>query len=333
MKVLVTGGAGFLGMAIVKLLISRGYEVNTYSRGTYPELEKIGAKHFTGDLLEVEKLTQAAQGCEGVFHAAAKAGIWGKYQNFYDANVLGTENVINLCLRTGIDRCVYTSSPSVAYGPAGSEGLNEEQAPYPNSFKASYPQTKAIAEKHVLQINGDNLATAAIRPHLIWGPGDHHFLPRLVRKSRAGKLSLIGNKQNLVDCIYIDNAAMAHIQLFENLAIHSPVAGKAYFISQDNPIPISDLINKILEAAGAPPVVKRISPTAAYMAGALLERIYRLLRISKEPRITRFVAEQLSTPHWFDISAAKKDFGYQPTISIDEGMMYLKEWIEHHPIK
>ncbi len=332
MRAFVTGGGGFLGKAVIKQLLGRGYEVISYSRSDYPELKTMGVKHVLGDMNESDKLIEAMRGSDVVFHIAAKAGIWGKYDDFYNANVVGTENIIDACQKLGIKKLVYTSTPSVIYRNSGIEGENEKSLPYPEHFEGFYPQTKAIAEKLVLEANNENLSTVALRPHLIWGPGDHHFLPRLIDRSKAGKLRILGNDKNLVDSVYIDNAATAHLQALDKLTPNSNVAGKAYFITQDQPIPIADLINKILVAANAPIVTKKISPKIAYFAGFVLEKIYTIFNLKGEPPMTRFLAKQLSTPHWFDISAAKNDFGYREEVSIDQGMINLSEWIkETHP--
>ena len=330
MKYFLTGGGGFLGLAMVRGLRKAGHEVVTYSRGDYPELSELGCTHIRGDLQDLDALTEASKGCDGVFHVAAKAGIWGRFGDFYAANVVGTQNVLLACFRNGIEKLVYTSTPSVVHDGEGSEG-KDESLPYPKSFLAHYPATKALAEQEVLAADGDKLATVALRPHLIWGPRDHHFLPRLVSKAKAGKLRILGDEPNKVDSIYIDSAARAHLLAMEHLAPGSQVSGKAYFISQNEPIPVAELINKILHAAGVEPVTRSLSPKIAYAAGALCETLYGAFGLKAEPPITRFVAKQLSTPHWYNVDAARKDFGFSPEISIDEGMEKLAAWIREEP--
>ncbi len=326
MKLFVTGGGGFLGHAIVRLLFAHRHEVVTFSRGGYPTFDQLGVTHFQGDLSDYAVLKKAMMGCEAVFHVAAKTGVWGKYEDFYMANVTGTENVLQACRELGIRNLVFTSSPSVVYHGKDSEGHNES-LPYPKKYDAYYPQTKAIAEKLVMAANDASLKTVSLRPHLIWGPEDPHFLPRLFEKSKAGKLRILGNSINRVDCIYIDNAAKAHLQAFTRLLLNpTQVEGKTYFISQDVPIPIATLINQLLAIANIPPVTKHLSPGIARFAGRLLETTYRILRISAEPAITLFLAKQLSTSHWYDISAAKQDFGYEVEVSIEEGMERLQAW-------
>lgn len=327
MRALVTGGGGFLGKAIVKLLLAEGWQVRSFSRNEYPELTQLGVKHCCGRLDDYSAVRSAALGCDMVFHVAAKAGVWGTFDDFYYANVVGTQNVIQACREHGIKRLVYTSSPSVVFDGSDMEGV-DESVPYPEHFHAYYPQTKAQAEKLVLAANDQNLATVALRPHLIWGPEDNHLVPRILEQGKRGALRKIGRHDCLVDTIYIDNAAEAHLQAADRLATGSEVAGKAYFLSNGEPLPLWDIVNRILAAGNIPPVTKTVSPTLAYVVGAILEKVYALFRLPGEPRMTRFVARELSTAHWFDLTNARQDFGYQPQVSIDEGLHRLQAWLE-----
>lgn len=324
MRALVTGGGGFLGSAIVRQLRARGDEVVSFSRGNYPELTALGVEQRRGDLCDVNALVEAALGCGIVFHVAAKAGIWGTFQEYHQANVAGTENVIAACRIHSINRLVYTGSPSVVFDGSDVEGGNES-LPYPAHFEAHYPHTKAIAEQAVLAANSPSLATVSLRPHLIWGPGDNHLVPRIIAKARAGKLRRIGSRSCMVDTVYVDNAAEAHLNAADRLAPGAPPAGKAYFISNGEPLPLWEMVNRILAAAGLPPVTRSVSPSVAYLAGTVCEAAWKALRLSGEPPMTRFVAKELATAHWFDISAAKKDLGYEPRVSIAEGLKRLQE--------
>lgn len=327
MKVLVTGGGGFLGKAIVELLLEQGTEVCSFARNLYPQLTQLGVEQFVGDLTDLSAVIKAADGCDLIYHVAAKAGVWGGYEEFYQPNVIGTKNVIQACRKCEITRLVYTSSPSVVFDGSDMEGV-DESVPYPTHFHSWYPQTKAEAEQLVLAANDASLATVALRPHLIWGPGDNHLVPRILERGRAGTLRRIGDSPCLVDSVYIDNAAIAHLQAAEKLSVGSVVAGKTYFISNDEPRPLWDIINRILAAGDLPGVTKTISPAAAYAAGAVLETLYRLFKLSGEPRMTRFVAKELSTAHWFNLNAAKEDFGYHPEVSLDEGIRHLQKWLQ-----
>ncbi len=327
MKYLVTGGGGFLGGAVVKVLQTRGDDVVSFSRNQYPELEKSGVCHISGDLNDGIALKNAASGCDGIFHVAAKAGVWGPWNAFYSANVTGTERVIEVCRTLGISRLVYTSSPSVVFHGGDMEGVDEGIG-YPDHYETHYPATKAMAEQSVISANDDELATVTLRPHLIWGPGDPHLVARIVARGKAGKLRKIGAEPKLIDSVYVDNAAQAHVNAMDRLTPGSKISGKTYFITNGEPMPVWELVNGILAAAGVQPVVKTISPKLAYAAGAVLETIYKLFRIKNEPMMTRFVARELSTAHWFNIDAARRDLDYDPEVSIDEGLERLQKWFE-----
>lgn len=323
MRALVTGGGGFLGKAIVERLLERGDEVRSLQRGDYPELDALGVDTRRGDLADAAVVDAAVEGCDAVFHVAAKAGVWGPYEEYHRANVVGTENVLAACLRHGVQKMIYTSTPSVVHSGSDVEGV-DESAPYAEHFETAYPATKAVAEKQVLAANGKDLLTVALRPHLIWGPGDNHLVPRIVDRARSGRLRLVGGGTKLVDSIYIANAADAHLLAADRLAPDAACAGRAYFLSQGEPVPMVDLINGILAAAGEPPCKKTISPGMAYAAGALLEGAFRLFRARAEPPMTRFVARQLATAHWYNLSAARRDLGYEPRVSIAEGLEELR---------
>lgn len=323
MKALVTGGGGFLGGAIVRQLLGRGDEVVAFQRGDYPALAQLGAQVIRGDLADAEAIAGAAEGVDAVFHVAAKAGVWGSYDSYYQANVVGTRHVVAACVRHNIPKLIYTSSPSVTFAGHDENGVDESH-PYPEKYLTAYPKTKALAEQHVLQMNGPGLQTVALRPHLIWGPGDHHLVPRIIERARAGKLKLIGDGQNKVDSTYIDNAAHAHLAAHDALTTHTTApAGKAYYISNDEPLPMVELLNGILGAAGEPPVTRSVSPKLAYAVGAALEIVHGLLHIKSEPIMTRFVARQLSTAHWYDLTAARRDLHYNPPVTQDEGFERL----------
>lgn len=326
MKVLVTGGGGFLGGAIIDQLLARGCTVRSFARGDYPELVAKGVQNIRGDLANGESITAAVAGCDAVIHTAAKAGVWGSYESYFEANVTGTRNVILACKAHAIPKLVYTSTPSVTFAGADEDGVDESM-PYAETFLCHYAETKAQAERDVLAANGGTLSTVALRPHLIWGPGDHHLVPRVVERARAGRLKLVGDGRNRVDATYIDNAAAAHLCALDALTPEAACAGRAYYISNGEPVPMGDLLNQILGAAGLPPVMRHVPPAVAYLAGALLEKIYGALGKEEEPIMTRFVAKQLATAHWFDIGAARRDLGYHPEITMAEGMKRLAAWL------
>ncbi|SUI70240.1 2-alkyl-3-oxoalkanoate reductase [Shewanella baltica] len=360
----VTGAGGFLGKAICLRLLAAGIKVTGFARGHYPELEALGVVMLQGDLVNKDQLQQSMQGCDIVFHVASKAGVWGDRDSYFCPNVKGAANVIAACKTLKINKLVYTSTPSVTFAGQDESGI-DESTPYATSFLNYYAHSKAIAEKMMLDANqvGDvsventavtqatqatisginsastqvsipvttqatalyALKTVALRPHLIWGPGDPHLVPRVLARGRLDKLKLVGREDKLVDTIYIDNAAYAHVLAALELCQAKPKCqGKAYFLSNDEPITMAKMLNLILACDALPPVTKRVPQSVAYVAGAVLETVYFLLKKQEEPMMTRFVARQLSCSHYFDISAAKRDLGYRALISINEGMARLK---------
>jgi nucleoside-diphosphate-sugar epimerase len=323
--VLVTGGGGFLGRAIIERLRQRGEHVRSFARGDYPELAAIGVEVLRGDLTDHNAVTAACRDCDIVVHVAGRAGLWGRYADYYEPNVRGTENVIAACRANGVSRLIVTSSPSVVFCGADMENA-DESAPYPARHRSHYSATKALAEQAVLAANDVNLRTLALRPHLIWGPGDNHIVPQLVARARAGKLRQIGDGRNRVDSTYIDNAADAHLRAADALAANPAAGGRAYFIGNGEPRPVWELINGILAAAGLPPVRRKVARRTARTIGGLLELTYTALHIQSEPRMTRFLVDELTTSHWFNLAAARKELGYEPTVSIDEGLRRLAQW-------
>lgn len=322
MRALVTGGGGFLGGAIVDALLARGAEVASLARGDYPALTAKGVRTHRGDLADPDAVRAAAADCDVVFHVAALPGAWGPYQRFFDTNVVGTRNVIAACRAHGIDRLVYTSTPSVVHGGGDIEG-DDNSVPYPDHFEAHYPATKAIAEQEVLAANGADLKTVALRPHLIWGPGDNHLIPRILARQKAGRLKLVGGGEKLVDTVYVDNAAAAHLAAADRLAGDAACAGKAYFVTNEEARPQKAIINGILAAAGLPPCDASIPAGVAVFAGAIMEGVWTILRREDEPLMTRFIARQLATAHWYDTTATREEVGYTPAISLDEGFERL----------
>jgi 2-alkyl-3-oxoalkanoate reductase len=337
MNALVTGGGGFLGGALVRRLLERGNKVRSFSRGNYPVLQALGVETLQGSLADPEAVGRAACGCDVLFHVAAKAEMWGTRRSFEEANVLGTRHAIDACRRHGVGRLVFTSSPSVVFDGKDQEGV-DESAPYPDRFLAHYPRTKAESEHLVLKANGNDLATVALRPHLIWGPGDTHLVAHIISRAKSGKLRFIGGGENLIDTTYIDNAVEAHLLAAERLGSDplpgaKPIDGRAFFITNDEPLPLRDVVNMILKAAGIAPVERTVPVPIALFLGHLLEMAYRILPLRGEPLLTRFVVKELSTAHWFDISAARRDLGYAPSVSLREGAECLRAWFEEEARK
>jgi nucleoside-diphosphate-sugar epimerase len=309
---------------VVRRLVARGEVVRSLQRQDSPALRELGVDIVRADLADRDAVIQAAKGCDAVIHIAAKTGVWGPCADYYRANVLGTRNVLEACAKNGIRRLVYTSTPSVIHAGGDVEGV-DESAPLATHFETAYPATKAEAERLVLAANGPELGVVILRPHLIWGPDDPQLTARILARGKAGRLRLVGKGLKRIDSIFIDNAVDAHLLALDRVAPGAGCAGKAYFITQGEPIPQRDLINGMLKAGGLPPCEKSISPKAAYAIGFVMEIIWRALNRQDEPLMTRFVAKQLATAHWYDISAAKRDLGYEPAISVTQGLQVLEK--------
>ncbi len=324
MRCLVTGGGGFLGGAIARRLLARADHVRVLGRRPYPELAALGAECLAGDLRDPAAVRRAAAGCETVFHAAAKVGLWGRYADYYETNVAGTRHVLDACRQEGVRALVFTGSPSVVLDGRDCEGV-DESAPYAGRYDSHYSRTKALSEELVLCADSSDLATVSLRPHLIWGPGDPNVTARILERGRAGRLFRLGGLNKLVDTTYVDDAAEAHLLAASRLSVSPSLGGRAYFISAGDPRPIWDVVNGILAAAGLPSVERSV-PLWAARAGALAcEAAWRML--PGEPPLSRFLVAQLSTAHWFDIGAARRDLGYRPSVSTEEGLRRLKDWL------
>jgi 2-alkyl-3-oxoalkanoate reductase len=330
-KILVTGGGGFLGSALAAMARGRGLSVRSLARRFYPHLQKLGVEQIQGDIADLPTALHAIEGCQTVFHTAAKAGLWGPESEYERVNVQGTKNVIAACRRGGARRIIFSSSPSVVFNGRAMEGA-DETAPYPDRYDAAYPRTKALAERLVVESNSPDLAAVSIRPHLIWGPGDNNLLPRIISRAKSGRLRRIGGGEPRIDPIYIDNAATAHFLAADRLEPGSPIAGKIYFVTQGEIIPLWEMIDRLLHAAGLAPVLRSISRPLAIATAGLLELGYVLSHQSSEPPLTRFLVRQLSTTHWFSIDAARRDLGYEPKVTIAEGMRRLREHLRAEPV-
>lgn len=322
---LVTGGTGFLGRRLVERLLGQGRRVTVLARRAAPDLAARGVEFVSCDLADTDKVRAACRDAATVFHVAAKVGVWGPYLPFYRANVLGTRAIIEGCRAHGVRRLIYTSTLSVVYNGRDIADA-DESLPLARTCPAAYPLTKALAEREVLAACSAALRTVALRPHLIFGAGDPHLVPRVVRSARAGRLRVVGSGRNRVDLVHVENVVDAH--LLAELALSNsqepPVAGgKAYFITNGEPVVLWEWINDLLRSLGVPAVSRHLSLPAATALGAACEALWRVMPLRGEPPMTRFVARELASDHWANINAARCDLGYAPRISMAAGTAEL----------
>ena len=327
MKILVTGGGGFLGKHVVADLLKEDHQVVSYQRSTHPQLTKLGVDVRCGSLTEADHLEQALSGCEAVIHIAAKAGVWGPRDDYFTTNVDGTKVLLEAMRKMGIRKLVNCSSPSVVFNGGSFDG-EDESLPYGGNWLFAYPESKAVAEQLALEWGREGHGKAiALRPHLIWGKGDPHLFPQVIRRSQAGRFRIIGDGTNRVDTTRVENAAKAHLLALK--ALDNPEAvNRPYFISQGEPVQLWDWINSLLERLDIPPLEKSISLSTAYRLGTVFEKLWKVTGRESVPPMTRFVAVEMARSHWFSIEAARKMLGFRPEdFPTDEGLdAYVAAW-------
>ncbi len=317
-KILVTGYGGFLGAEVTRQLLAAGYRVRGIARGSYPELQSLGVEAVRGDVSHRQTALSASAGCDAIVHTAAKAGVWGAWNDYYRINTQATSHLLEGAHQHGVTAFVHCSSPSVTFAGTPQAGV-DESVPYPERWLCAYPHSKALAEQAVLAAaKSGRVRTCALRPHLIWGAGDPHLFPRVIQRARQGRLRRVGSGTNLIDVVHVSGAARAHVLAVQKLlAGDAQLNGQALFLSDGAPVECWEWISRILAAAGVPVPKRSISFAAAYRLGGVLEAVYGALRIGREPPMTRFVAAQLAMDHYFDISRARRLLDYQPSVDRD----------------
>lgn len=328
MKVLVTGTGSLLLGGIASELVRRGDDVVCLQRRSSAFVGHQNAHQVLADICDADAVAQAAQGCDAIIHGAARVGIVGSQKEFFDTNVTGTKNILQAAEQHSISRLVFVSTPSVAHTGDSLIGAPAGEAEIGRS-RSYYAESKAIAERTVLNARNEHLAVVAIRPHLVWGPGDTQLVGRIVERAASGHLAVIGTGNALVDSTYIDNAISAHIAALDALHIGSACDGKAYVISNGEPRTVNELMRSMCGAAGIPFEPRHVSLAMGIRLGSVIERLWPLMK-SSEPPLTRFVAEQLGTAHWFDQRAVQQDLGWTPQVSLDEGFQRLTQWFASH---
>jgi 2-alkyl-3-oxoalkanoate reductase len=317
-KILVTGATSLLGAAVAQRLQARGDDVTVFQRRP----SELGFREVLGDVSDRRAVETAVAGAEVVIHLAARVTVVGPWSAFAETNITGTANTLDAARAAGVNRFVYVSSPSVANAGASLVGAPAGPA-NPDLARDHYSRSKASAELLALGAVRDGFSVVAVRPHLVWGPGDTQLIGRIVSRARQGRLAVIGSGAALIDTTYIDNAADA---IFATADHAGELAGRALVVSNGQPRPVRELLNRIALAAGVEPPRLRVPVGVARSAGAVVERVWERLRREDDPPITRFLAEQLSTAHWFDQRETRKALGWHPEVDLEEGFARLESW-------
>lgn len=318
--VLVTGASGMLGRAVAAELLSRGHRVRTFHRGS-TTLE--GTELIRGSVTDRSAVDRAVDDADAVVHLAAKVSFTGDWEEFAATNIDGTRNLLEAARAANVPDFVFVSSPSVAH--LGSSIVGEGAGPAdPVSARGNYARSKASAELLALAADGPGFRVAVVRPHVVWGPGDTQLVERVIDRARSGRLPLLDGGTALIDTTYVDNAADAIVQALELI---ESAHGIPLVVTNGEPRPVGELIAGICAAGGVPAPRFNVSGSVARAAGSLIERVWGVaLRrgfVSDEPPMTKFLAEQLSTAHWFDQRATHEVLNWRPSVSIDEGLARL----------
>lgn len=326
MRVFVTGTSSLIGAGVVDSLVRRGDEVVCFQRrAAATNADRAAIVERLGDVRDAAALADAAADCEAIVHVAARVGVVGSWEDFRSVNVDGTRNVIAAAQAHGITRIVHVSSPSVAHGGEPIVGAGAD-VPHTGRSHGWYAESKALAEIEALAAADREMGVVAVRPHLVWGPGDTQLVGRIVDRARGGRLALIGGGTALVDTTYIDNAVSALVASLDAVAPGARCSGRAYVIANGEPRTIRELVSGICGAAGVPFAPRSVPRRVGLVAGAAVERVWPVVKGAQEPPLTRFLAEQLSTAHWFDPRPARDDLGWEPTVTIDDGLRRLAAW-------
>lgn len=320
MKVLVTGGTSLLGGAVARRLLDRGDDVALFQRSP----SGIDTVEHLGDIADAAALQSAATGVEAVVHLAAKVDAVGPWSEFESTNIRGTAKLIGAAVGAGVGRFVYVSSPSVAHSGDSLVGVSAAPAD-PAAAHGNYARSKAEAERLALAANTDRFSVLAIRPHLVWGPGDTQLVGRIVERARQGRLAIVGSGTALIDTTYIDNAADALVA-----ALHRApeLGGRALVVSNGQPRPVRELLNRIVGAAGLPLPELRVPARLARTGGRVVESWWDRRGRLDDPPMTSFLAEQLSTAHWFDQRETRRALRWRPAVGLAEGFKRLESWFD-----
>lgn len=317
----VTGGGGFVGRHLVASLVERGDEVRVLD---IVEPEGLDAEFRKVDITDAAAVCDALEGAECVFHNASLVHTkHNRAELVQRVNLDGTRHVLEACRAHGVPKLVYVSSGSVVYDGQDIED-GDESLPYAETNQAPYAHSKVQAEKLVLASNGEGgVATTALRPHVIFGPHDSRFLPAVLAHAKSGRLRYqVGRGTWLSDYTYVQNLVDALLLADERLAPDSPVAGTPYFITNGEPMPFWDFVRSVLARLGLPPLRGKIPHQIVYAIAAVKEGFDTLRggTINAEDGLTRFAIRYMCTHHYFSIDRARRDLGYEPKVSIADGI-------------
>ncbi len=315
MKVLVTGASGLMGRAVASALIERGDDVTVTQRRP----SGLGCREVLGDIVDVDTLRTATAGQDAVLHLAAKVDVVGPWAQYERINVEGTRSLVQACRAARVPRLINISSPSVAHAGSALVGAGAGPAD-PESARSNYSRSKALAEQIALAADSPDLAVLCLRPHLVWGPGDTQLIEPILARARAGRLPLIGGGTALVDTTYIDNATDAMVAAIDRCG---PLHGESLVVSNGEPRPVGDILRRVCAAAGVSEPRRQVPLRVASTAGAVVEMVWRVAHVDGQPPITRFLAEQLGTAHWFDQRRTRDALAWVPRVSLDEGFALL----------
>lgn len=323
MKILLSGATSLIGRHVVAQLLQRGDSVTVVQRGASG---LAGVEELRCDLSapdEPAALTECMQGKDAVVHLAAKVSVSGRWEIFEATNVQGTRRMIQAAQRAGVPGFVHVSSPSVAHAGKSLVGVQAGKAD-PENVRGHYARSKALGEQIALAANSEAMRVVSLRPHLVWGPGDTQLTQRIIDRARAGRLVLVGSGLAFIDTTYIDNAASAIVAGIDNI---ERAAGRALVISNGQPRTVSEIIGRILQAAGLPSDLRRVPGSVATTAGSAIEYVWQKLDRQDDPPMTRFLAEQLATAHWFDQRETQQLLNWQPAIGLEEGFTSLATYL------
>lgn len=320
---LVTGGAGFVGQALVDALKRRGDRVIVVEPFAEPFRDDVQFERV--DIRDTERLTALCRGVSTVFHNASLVHTkHNREDDVWSVNLGGTRSVLRACWEARVPKLVYVSTASAVYEGEDIE-RGDESLPYARKSQAPYADSKIAAERELLAANGERgVLTCAIRPHVVFGPGDRRFIPAVLQKARAGKLRLSVGLRNrkLSDFTYVDNLVDALLRADERLVPGSPVAGQAYFVTNGEPLPFFEFVSRVLKEMDLPPIVGAVPYPIAYGAAAVKELIDTLRggTLHAEDGMSRFAVRYMVRHHYFDIAKARRDLGYEPKIQLDEAI-------------